>query len=142
MANDQEESTESPRLRTANSRRDGIPRSLSAADGNNTSKNPDCMNDIQFAHGYNSFLPYNYYFSGEMEIQRMSSRTNKNGLSRNEDSSLESANGIAPKKGMILPFTPLAMSFDDVKYYVDMPAVRINGPCLIFFFPMTQNLCL
>lgn len=62
----------------------------------------------------------------------MSSRTNTNGLSRNEDSSLESANGIAQKKGMILPFTPLAMSFDDVKYFVDMPAVRINSPCRIF----------
>ena len=27
------------------------------------------------------------------------------------------------KKGMVLPFTPLALSFDDVKYFVDMPAV-------------------
>ncbi|MBA0695700.1 hypothetical protein Goari_002310, partial [Gossypium aridum] len=26
------------------------------------------------------------------------------------------------KKGMVLPFTPLAMSFDKVNYYVDMPA--------------------
>ncbi|CDY69102.1 BnaA08g31540D, partial [Brassica napus] len=26
------------------------------------------------------------------------------------------------KKGMVLPFTPLALSFDDVKYFVDMPA--------------------
>ncbi|XP_031120033.1 ABC transporter G family member 35-like [Ipomoea triloba] len=95
MENEQEESTESPRLRTTKSRNDGLPHSLSAADGNNTR---------------------------EMEIQRMSSRTNTNGLSRNEDSSLESANGIAQKKGMILPFTPLAMSFDDVKYFVDMPA--------------------
>ncbi|PNX57027.1 ABC transporter G family member 36-like protein, partial [Trifolium pratense] len=35
---------------------------------------------------------------------------------------LESANGVAPKRGMVLPFQPLAMSFDSVNYYVDMPA--------------------
>ena len=33
------------------------------------------------------------------------------------------------KRGMILPFEPLSISFDDVSYYVDMPAVfnLING---------------
>ena len=47
-----------------------------------------------------------------MAFQRMSSRSNPNGLSRNADSTL--------------PFTPLAMSFDSVNYYVDMPAVSYN----------------
>lgn len=61
-----------------------------------------------------------------MAIRRMTSRSNPNGLSRNADSSLEAANGVAPKRGMVLPFTPLAMSFNSVNYYVDMPAVRIN----------------
>ncbi|KAG0499329.1 hypothetical protein HPP92_004020 [Vanilla planifolia] len=28
---------------------------------------------------------------------------------------------VAPKKGMVLPFAPLAMSFDEVNYFVDMP---------------------
>ena len=54
----------------------------------------------------------------------MSSRSNANGLSRNADSSLEITSGVAPKRGMVLPFTPLAMSFDSVNYYVDMPQVR------------------
>lgn len=27
------------------------------------------------------------------------------------------------KRGMVLPFTPLSLSFDHVNYYVDMPAV-------------------
>lgn len=27
------------------------------------------------------------------------------------------------KRGMILPFKPLAISFSDIKYYVDMPPV-------------------
>ncbi|WZZ57599.1 hypothetical protein YC2023_057706 [Brassica napus] len=30
---------------------------------------------------------------------------------------------VNTKKGMVLPFTPLALSFDDVKYFVDMPVV-------------------
>ena len=29
------------------------------------------------------------------------------------------------EKGMVLPFTPLAMSFSDVHYYVDVPAVSL-----------------
>ncbi|KAK3002200.1 hypothetical protein RJ639_021006, partial [Escallonia herrerae] len=61
------------------------------------------------------------YLSREMAIRRMSSRSNANGLTKNEDSSLEVASGIASKRGMVLPFTPLAMSFDSVNYFVDMP---------------------
>lgn len=57
-----------------------------------------------------------------MALARMSSRAN-GGLSKNSDSNLESATGVAPKRGMVLPFVPLAMSFDDVNYYVDMPVV-------------------
>ncbi|KAG0455937.1 hypothetical protein HPP92_023725 [Vanilla planifolia] len=37
------------------------------------------------------------------------------------DSSIDGNNGVAPKRGMVLPFQPLAMSFDEVNYYVDMP---------------------
>ncbi|XP_050384102.1 ABC transporter G family member 29-like [Argentina anserina] len=94
MEGDQEECREEPRLRRPQSTRDSFSRSLSSADANN---------------------------SREMAIRRMSSQTNGSGLSRNADSSLEVANGVAPKRGMVLPFTPLAMSFDDVNYYVDMP---------------------
>ncbi|KAL0554142.1 hypothetical protein IC582_008057 [Cucumis melo] len=43
----------------------------------------------------------------EVNMQRMTSNSE--------------ANGVAAKKGMILPFSPLAMSFDTVNYYVDMP---------------------
>lgn len=35
------------------------------------------------------------------------------------------SNTNAGNGGMVLPFTPLAMSFDSINYYVDMPAVRI-----------------
>lgn len=62
-----------------------------------------------------------------MVIQRMSSHSNVYGLSRNDNSSLGTERGVAPKRGMVLPFTPLAMSFDDVNYFVDMPPVRTNN---------------
>ncbi|XP_042501406.1 ABC transporter G family member 42-like [Macadamia integrifolia] len=90
----QEESKEEPRIITSRSKRETTPQPLAVADGNNTR---------------------------EMAIRRMSSRSNANGLSRNVDSTLEAANGLAPKRGMVLPFTPQAMSFDNVNYYVDMP---------------------
>nr|QVT92304.1 ABC transporter [Salvia miltiorrhiza] len=38
-------------------------------------------------------------------------------------SNTERSNRDADKKGIVLPFTPLAMSFEDVNYYVDMPHV-------------------
>ncbi|XAR67679.1 Xenobiotic-transporting ATPase [Bertholletia excelsa] len=89
-----QDTKEAPRLRVTRSKKESLQRSLSAADGNN---------------------------SREMAIRRMASRTNANGLSRSGDSSLEAASGVAPKRGMVLPFTPLAMSFDNVNYFVDMP---------------------
>lgn len=64
-------------------------------------------------------------FSGETRTQRASRPLNTNELSRHH-SSPEGANGVAPKRGMVLPFTPLAMSFDNVNYFVDMPAVSVH----------------
>ncbi|XP_050938061.1 ABC transporter G family member 36-like isoform X2 [Cucumis melo] len=58
----------------------------------------------------------------EMTIWRMSSRSTDSG--RCGDSSLRS--GVNTKRGMVLPFTPLAMSFDSVNYYVDMPSEMKN----------------
>ncbi|PSS07401.1 ABC transporter G family member 36 like [Actinidia chinensis var. chinensis] len=94
MEADQDETKEEPRLRPNRSKTDSLPRSLSATDGNNTR---------------------------EMAIQRMGSLS-KNGLTRNEDSNLEIPRGVAPKRGMVLPYSPLAMSFNSVNYFVDMPA--------------------
>ncbi|GLJ43783.1 hypothetical protein SUGI_0911510 [Cryptomeria japonica] len=36
------------------------------------------------------------------------------------------ASGVAPKRGMVLPFQPLSLAFDHVNYYVDMPAEMKN----------------
>ncbi|CAI9091305.1 OLC1v1026290C1 [Oldenlandia corymbosa var. corymbosa] len=35
---------------------------------------------------------------------------------------MKSNSDVANKKGMVLPFQPLSLSFDEVNYYVDMPA--------------------
>ncbi|XP_023759505.2 ABC transporter G family member 36 [Lactuca sativa] len=95
MEANQEENTEIPRLRVNPSKRDTLPQSLSAADGNNTR---------------------------EVAMQRMSDPSHAHGIKRDQDLYIETATGVSPKKGMVLPFTPLAMSFDSVNYYVDMPA--------------------
>lgn len=49
-------------------------------------------------------------------------------------------NGVAPQRGMILPFTPLTMSFDSINYYVDMPSVRILISIFIFRFTIYSNM--
>lgn len=42
-----------------------------------------------------------------------------------EDVEAVADTGAPLQRGMILPFEPLSISFDDVSYYVDMPAVRV-----------------
>ncbi|CAL5053309.1 unnamed protein product [Urochloa decumbens] len=58
----------------------------------------------------------------EMKDMRLSARlsnSSSNGVSRIMSIG---SNEAAPRRGMVLPFNPLAMSFDNVNYYVDMPA--------------------
>uniref|UniRef100_A0A6V7QQA9 ABC transporter domain-containing protein n=1 Tax=Ananas comosus var. bracteatus TaxID=296719 RepID=A0A6V7QQA9_ANACO len=56
----------------------------------------------------------------EMMMMRMTTNGSTNMLGR--DMSIDLGTGVAPKRGMVLPFTALSMSFDEVNYYVDMPA--------------------
>lgn len=106
--------------------------SLSHSDGNNTSK--ETLKDLDFILSVSilselrkmlQFLTWTRHITGEMAILRMNSRSNPDALGGNANS-FEAANGVAHKRGMVLPFTPLAMSFDSVNYFVDMPAVGIN----------------
>ena len=39
------------------------------------------------------------------------------------------------RRGMVLPFTPLSITFDDIRYSVDMPQVLILVPARQFMFP-------
>ncbi|KAM0890718.1 hypothetical protein ACQ4PT_026875 [Festuca glaucescens] len=60
--------------------------------------------------------------SEEMKEMRLSARlsnSSSNGISRVMS---VGSNEPAPRRGMVLPFSPLSMCFDDVNYYVDMPA--------------------
>ena len=51
---------------------------------------------------------------------------------RNNSTMAKSAREIigSDKKGMVLPFTPLSLTFDDVRYSVDMPVVHMH----LYFF--------
>lgn len=71
---------------------------------------------------------------GEVQLNRdYKSRNRSSGPNQAEaaldDTTLKAA-GMEPKRGMILPFQPLSISFDDIKYFVDMPAVRTVPPHL------------
>ncbi|XP_062229007.1 ABC transporter G family member 42 [Phragmites australis] len=58
----------------------------------------------------------------EMKEMRLSARLSN--CSSNGVSQVMSigSNEAGPRRGMVLPFNPLAMSFENVNYYVDMPA--------------------
>jgi len=55
-----------------------------------------------------------------------------------EQAMMESANGVAPKRGMVLPFTPLSIAFHHINYFIDMPAVR---NILFYFFALLPLFC-
>ncbi|KAG6546835.1 hypothetical protein Mapa_011688 [Marchantia paleacea] len=85
-----------------------IPRSLSASVGHGKSRRSFTISETERHH----------HTAEEGGVQ-MSHRTS---LPRESFESRDSLNGVTAKRGMILPFKPLAISFSDVKYYVDMPA--------------------
>ncbi|TKY48212.1 ABC transporter G family member 29 [Spatholobus suberectus] len=107
-------SREEPRLVKPDPNKEIALQSLSSTDGNNTR---------------------------EVAMQRMGSRGNPSGI-RSVDSTRESATGVSPKRGMVLPFLPLAMSFDSVNYYVNMPAVRTLSSVQYNFIPFIIKLLL
>jgi hypothetical protein len=43
------------------------------------------------------------------------------------------------KKGMVLPFQPLSLVFENVNYYIDMPNVNSYSPSHIFSLFLTSN---
>lgn len=45
------------------------------------------------------------------------------GKNTSEDINSKGVVSATNKKGMVLPFQPLSLSFERVNYYVDMPAV-------------------
>eukprot|EP01018_Ginkgo_biloba_P021229 Gb_34309 [translate_table: standard] len=65
--------------------------------------------------------------NGDLERGRMSRQQAPRDSLSNVVSRISESNGEnTAKRGMILPFQPLAMSFHNLKYYVDMPREMIN----------------
>ncbi|VAI77417.1 unnamed protein product [Triticum turgidum subsp. durum] len=56
---------------------------------------------------------------GEMRLMIRLGNSSSNAISRVKS---VGRNVSAPRRGMVLPFSPLSMCFEDVNYYVDMPA--------------------
>jgi hypothetical protein len=46
------------------------------------------------------------------------------GVNTETDSAIMEDDSVSTKKGMILPFDPLSLTFDNIKYSVDMPQVK------------------
>jgi hypothetical protein len=57
---------------------------------------------------------------------------------RPSDSDVEEV-AVEVKRGMILPFEPLSISFDDVSYFVDMPAVRCTLPSSALYISFSKT---
>ncbi|XP_024977638.1 ABC transporter G family member 29-like [Cynara cardunculus var. scolymus] len=62
----------------------------------------------------------------DAEVRKLSTLPKANKQDIQEYSTLQVTNPIASKRGMVLPFTPLCMSFDSISYYIDMPPEMIE----------------
>lgn len=83
--------------------------------------------------GYLAIFSYVSYFAVDKVIEQLRGRSpNTSGRSYMK----AARNG--PGKGMVLPFEPLSMSFSEINYYVDMPAVCI---CVLSFFFLKLHFC-
>lgn len=121
MGIDEQDGEEDSGFQKDKSKKDSL--SLSAVDRNNSSNIHEKHSMI---YTY-KFVRKRLYLSSFVDfLGGMSRHSNGNGSTRNDDTIQEYAGGIAPKRGMVLPFTPLAMSFNNVKYFVDMPLVSVN----------------
>lgn len=48
------------------------------------------------------------------------------------ESSISKADAATTKRGMVLPFRPLSLAFDQVNYYIDMPTVNSAHSLALF----------
>jgi hypothetical protein len=61
-----------------------------------------------------------------MDANPMASRTTLQLIGNNTETNLEMLEDDSgpSQRGMVLPFPPLSLSFDDIRYSVDMPQVQ------------------
>ncbi len=89
-------------------------------------------------------------FGGEVQMQQVEQHNGgAEHMSRFVSFASDASDAVAqaePKRGMILPFQPLAISFHNINYYVDMPVVcvcvffLILNPLFIFFIILKINI--
>ncbi|WVZ69752.1 hypothetical protein U9M48_018488 [Paspalum notatum var. saurae] len=58
---------------------------------------------------------------GEVLDGNYLARSNESGINNETDSTIVEDDSAMTKKGMILPFVPLSLTFDNIRYFVDMP---------------------
>jgi len=72
-----------------------------------------------FIHRFNNFVS-DVYLS-----ERRDSLTSEDNSTHDGEVSVTQVSA-QDKKGMILPFQPLSMAFENINYYVDMPPVCVS----------------
>jgi len=68
-------------------------------------------------------------------LEKQQAVVSKENTEENRAENGSKSKSIDVKRGMVLPFTPLTMSFDNVNYYVDMPKVTPNPKSLLTLKP-------
>jgi len=61
--------------------------------------------------------------SGLTNSEQRRSSISSGGANSDRFDAVEAANGVEAKRGMVLPFQPLAIAFHHIKYSIDMPSV-------------------
>jgi hypothetical protein len=55
------------------------------------------------------------------------------GINTETDSAIVEDDSAPTKRGMILPFVPLSLTFDNIRYSVDMPQVKYRKLFLLHY---------
>ncbi len=61
--------------------------------------------------------------SGLTNPEQRQSSISSGGANSDRFDAVAAANGVEAKRGMVLPFQPLAIAFHHINYSIDMPAV-------------------
>ena len=72
-----------------------------------------------FIHRFNNFVSHAHL------SERRESLASEDNSTRDGEASVSQVLARR-KKGMILPFQPLSMAFDNISYYVDMPTICVS----------------
>lgn len=120
----QEKNYKIPKLALAEMKKDSFPQPSPVLNGNNTGIN--CSNESMICQKFHTHPDFSELFHKDTSMQGMSNQSNVNGKNKNENFSVGDTRCTATQRGMVLSFTPLYMSFDNVNHFVEIPPVRVN----------------